>query len=237
MAHPPPPRELRPSPAPRTGPAPRQQLGPRMYAPEHRWPQCPPHPPVHPPPPPPQPSTHHINSTPPTPGRLRTLRHHRGPARHRAPDNTVHPNGQQNDNYRNTTRPQGSGYTGRHLPGAEPYPNPQIRGRWAPGPNNPLAPHTRTGSRPRAPQEARNLKHHQACPHTVNSRQPARRQQHRPTRSPNRTMAHLTGRQRAQHTRRPKTPPHRNTPLPRPTPPPPGPPTPCAPTPTTPPRF
>ena len=31
-------------------------------------------------------------------------------------------------------------------------------------------------------------------------------------------MAHLTGRQRAQHTRRPKTPPRRHTPLRRPTP-------------------
>ena len=50
------------------------------------------------------------------------------------------------------------------------------------------------------------------------------------------TMAHLSGRQRAQHTRHPTAPPRRHTPLPRLTPPPPCPPTPCAPTPTTPPR-
>ena len=49
-------------------------------------------------------------------------------------------------------------------------------------------------------------------------------------------MAHLTGRQRAKHTRHPKTPPRRHVPLPKPTPPPPGPATPCTPTPTTPPR-
>ena len=146
----------------------------------------------------------------------------------------MRPNERRNDNRRNATRPQGSGDTGHHLPGAEPYPAPRIRGRWAPGPNNPLAPHTRTGSR--APQQACNLKLHPARPRTVHGQQLARRQQHRRTRGPARTMAHLTGRQRAQHTRRPKAPPRRHTPLPRPTPPPPGPPTPCAPTPTTPPR-
>ena len=205
-----------------------------MYAPKHRRPQRPPRPPVHPPLLPPHPSPHHTNSAPPTPRGLRTLRHQRGPARHRAPDKSVLPNGQHNDKHRNTTRPKGSRDTGRHLPGAEPYPAPQIRGRRAPGPNKPLAPHTRTGSRPRAPQEARNLKHHPARPHTVNGRQPARRQPHRPTRSPTCSMAHLTGRQRAQHMRRLKTPRRRHTLLPRPTPPPPRPQTPCAPAPTTP---
>ena len=44
-------------------------------------------------------------------------------------------------------------------------------------------------------------------------------------------MAHLTGRQRTQRTRRPTTSPHGHTPLPLPTPPPPGPPTPGTPTP------
>ena len=48
-------------------------------------------------------------------------------------------------------------------------------------------------------------------------------------------MAHLTGQQRTQRTRRPRTSPHGHTPLPRPTPPPPGPPTPGTPTPTAPP--
>ena len=65
--------------------------------------------------------------------------------------------------------------------------------------------------------------------------QPAKRQQHRPTRNPARTMAHLTGRQRTQRTRRPTTSPHGHTPLPRPTQSPPGPPTPGTPTPTAPP--
>ena len=68
------------------------------------------------------------------------------------------------------------------------------------------------------------------------SRQPAGQQRHRPTRSSAHAIAHLTGRQRAQHTRRPKTPPRRHVPLPRPTPEAPGPPTPCTPTPTTPQR-
>ena len=47
-------------------------------------------------------------------------------------------------------------------------------------------------------------------------------------------MAHLTGRQRTQRTRRPTTSPHGHTPLPRPTPPAPGPPTAGTPTPTAP---
>ena len=40
--------------------------------------------------------------------------------------------------------------------GAEPYPAPRIRGQWAPSPNNPPAPHIRTGNRPPTPQESRN---------------------------------------------------------------------------------
>ena len=207
-----------------------------MCAPEHRRPQRPQRPPAHPPPPLPRPSPHHTNSASPTPRGLRTLRHHRGLACHRAPDKSVPPNRRHNDTHHSTTRPQGSRDTGRHLPGAEPYQAQRVQGRWAPPPNNPLALHTRIGCRPQAPQEARNPKHHLARPHTVGSQQPARRQQHKPTRSHAHAMAHLTGRQRAQHTRRPKTPPRRHMPLPRPTPPPPGPPTPCAPTPTTPPR-
>ena len=215
-----------------------------MYAPRHhrasahRKPRRPPRPPANPPPPPTHPSPHHADSTPPTPRGLRTLRHHRGPARHRAPDTSVRPNGRHNDNHHNTTRPPGSRGTGRHLPGAEPCPAPRIRGRWAPDPNNPLAPHTRTWTRPRAPREARprNPKHHPARPHTVTSRQAARQQQHRPTRRPTDAMAHLTCRRRAQHTRCPKTPRHRHVPLPRRTPPAPGPPKPCTPTPITPPR-
>ena len=55
-----------------------------MYGLKHR-PQCHPRPPARPPPPPPHPSPHHTNSAPPTPRRLRTIQHHRGPARHRAP--------------------------------------------------------------------------------------------------------------------------------------------------------
>ena len=143
-------------------------------------------------------------------------------------------NERRNDNRRNTTQPQGSRETEHHVPGAEPYPAPRIRERWAPCPKSPLGPHTRTGSR--APEQARYLKHHPARPPTVHGQQPARRQNHRPTRGHARTMAHLTGRKRAQHTRHPKAPPRRHTPLHRPTPPPPGPLTPCAPTPTTPPR-
>ena len=207
-----------------------------MYAPVHGRPQWPPRPPAHPPPPPPRPSPRRTNSALPTPRGLRTLRHHRGPARHRAPNESVRPKGRHNDPHHNTTRPQGSRDTGCHLPGAEPYSAPRIRGRWAPGPNNPLAPHTRTGSQPRAPQEACNPKYHPARPHTVASRQPARQQQYTPTRSPARAMAHPTGRQQAQHTCPPKTPRRRHMPLARPTPPPHGLLTACAPTPPTLPR-
>ena len=120
--------------------------------------------------------------------------------------------------------------------GRGPVPSPTNTGAEGTRPEHPAGtarPHRR---RTQASKEARNLKHHPARLHTVNGRQPARQQQHRPDRSPARTMAHLTGRQRAQHTPRPKSPPRRHTPLPRPTPPPPGPPTPCAPTPRTPPR-
>ena len=243
-APPPPLRGPRQSPPSRRNPAPQQRLGPRMYAPWHHRPsahpkaQLPPSPPSHPPPPPRQPSPHHTNSAPPTPRRLQTLRHHRGPASHRAPDKSLRPNGRHNDTHHETTRPQRSRDTGRHLPGAEPCPAPRRRGRWAPDPINPLAPHTRTWTRPRAPREARprNPKHHPARPHTVTSRQPARQQQQRPTRYPAHAMAHLTSRRRAQHTRRPKTPPRRRVPLPQNTPSLPGPPTPCTTTPTTPPR-
>ena len=104
----------------------------------------------------PHPSPHHTNSTPLTPRGLRAIRHHLGPARHRAPNNSVCPKWRRNDNQHNTTRPQGTGDTGHHLPGAETHPARRIRGRWAPSPRNPPAPHTRTGNRPRAPQEARN---------------------------------------------------------------------------------
>ena len=215
-----------------------------MYAPwhhrasAHRKPQRPPRPPAHPPLPPTLPSPQHTNSTPRSPRGLRTLRHHRGPARHRAPDKSVRANRGHNDTHHNTTPPQGSRGTARHLPGAEPCPAPRIWGRWAPDPSNPLASHTRTLTRPRAPQEARppNPKHHPARPHTVTSLQSAGQQRHRTTRSPAIAMAHLTGQRRPQHTRCPNTPPRRHMPLPQPTPPPPCPPTPCTSTPTTPPR-
>ena len=46
--------------------------------------------------PPPHPSPHHTKSTPPTPRGLRTIRHHLGPAGHRAPDKSVRPNGRRN---------------------------------------------------------------------------------------------------------------------------------------------
>ena len=234
-AHPTPPREPpQPSPTPRPDPAPRQRLGPRTYGPERR-PRRPPHPPTHPPPPPPHPPPNHTNNTPPTPRGLQAIRHHLGPAHHRAPDKSVRPNGRPNDNQHNTTRPQGAGDTEQHLPGAEPYPAPRIRGRWVPSPGSPPAPHTRTGYRPRAPQGARNPQHHPSRLRTAHGRQPAKRQQHRPSRNPARTMAHLTGQQRTQRTRQPTTSPHGHTPLPRPTPPPPGPPTPGTPTPTAPP--
>ena len=59
-------------------------------------------PPTHPPP-------NHTNNTPPTPGGLQAVRHHLGPAHHRAPDKSVRPNGRRNDNQHNTTRPQGAG--------------------------------------------------------------------------------------------------------------------------------
>ena len=204
-----------------------------MYVPEHRRPQCPPRPPAHPPPPPRHPSPHRTNSAQPTQRGLRMLRHHRGPARHRARDKSVRPNWRHNETHHKTTLPQGSRNTGHHLPGAEPYATPRIRGRWAPGLNKPLVLYTGPGSRPRAPKEVRNLKHHPLRPQTVTSRQPARRQEQRPTRSPVCAMGHLTDRQRAQHTRCPRTCPRRHMRLPRPTPPPHGPPTPCAPTPTT----
>ena len=105
----------------------------------------------------PAPVAAHTNSTPPTRRGLRAIRHHLGLARHRAPDKSVRPNGRRNDNQHNTTRPQETGDTGHHLPGAEPHPAPQIRGWWAPSPSNAPAPHTRTGNWPRATQEARNL--------------------------------------------------------------------------------
>ena len=98
--------------------------------------------------------------------------------------------------------------------GSRAGPAPQIRGWWAPDPSNPLAPHTRTLIRPRNP------KHHPARPHTVTSWQPAGHRRHRPTRNPAHAMAHLTGRRRAQETRRPRTPPRRHVTLPQPTPPP-----------------
>ena len=116
-----------------------------MYAPKH-GPQRPPRPPARPAPPPPHPSPHHTNSAPPTPRGLRANRHHQGPAPHRARAKSERPNGRRNDNHHNTTRPQGSRDAGHHLPGAEPYPAPRIRGRWAPSPNNPSASHTPTGS-------------------------------------------------------------------------------------------
>ena len=115
-----------------------------------------PHPPTHPPPPPPHPPPNHTNNTPPTPRGLQAIQHHLGPAHHRAPDKSVHPNGRRNDNQHNTTRPQGARDTEHHMPGAEPYPAPRIRGRWVPSPGSPPVPHTRTGYRPRAPQGARN---------------------------------------------------------------------------------
>ena len=77
---------------------------------------------------------------------------------------------------------------------------------------------------------------HPVRPHTVARWQPAGQRRHRPSRSPAHAMAHLTGRRRAQHTRRPKVPPRRHLPLPRPTPPVPGPPALCTPTPTAEPR-
>ena len=136
-------------------PAPRQRLGPRTYGPERR-PGHPPHPPTHPPPPPPHPPPNHTNNTPPTPRGLQAIWHHLGPAHHRAPDKSVRLNGRCNDNQHNTTRPQGAGDTEHHLPGAEPYPAPRIRGRLVPSPGSPPAPHTRTGYLPGAPQGAHN---------------------------------------------------------------------------------
>ena len=144
----------------------------------------------------------------------------------------MRPNGRRNDKHRNTTRPQGSRDTRRHLPAVEPYPAPRIQGRVGTRPKRPPGtthPHREPTPSPTGTPQRK-------TPRTVNGRQPASRQQHRPTRSPARTMAHLTGRQRAQHTRHPKAPSSRHTPLTRPTTPPPGPPTPCAPTPTTLPR-
>ena len=219
---------------PHHDPAPRQRLGPRTYGPERR-PRRPPHPPTHPPPPPPHPPPNHTDNTPPTPRGLQAIRHHLGPAHHRAPDKSVRPNGRRNDNQHNTTRPQRARDTEHHIPGAEPYPAPRIRGRWVPSLGSPPAPHTRTGYRPRAPQGALNREHHPSRLRMAHGRQPAKRQQHRPTRNPARTMANLTGRQRTQRTRRPTTSQHGHTPLPRPTPPPPGPPTPGTATPTAPP--
>ena len=76
-----------------------------------RQPRGPPHPPTHPPPPPPHPPPNHTNNTPPTPHGLQAVRHHLGPAHHKAPDKSVLPNGRRNDNQHNTTRPQGAGDT------------------------------------------------------------------------------------------------------------------------------
>ena len=101
--------------------------------------------------PPHHPSPHHTNSVPPTPRALRAIRHHREMPRHRAPDKRA---AQRQPTQHHTAT--GIRDTGHHLPGAEPYPAPRIRGRWAPSPNNRPAPHTRTGNRPRAPQDACN---------------------------------------------------------------------------------
>ena len=97
-----------------------------------------------------QPSTHHTGRRPPTPHGLRAFRHHRTPARHRAPDKNVHPNRRRNNTNHNTTQPQPSGSTGHHLPGGEPCPAPRIRRQQAPDPSNPLAPYTR--KRAQAPE-------------------------------------------------------------------------------------
>ena len=132
--------------------------------------------------PPPHPSPHNTNRTPPTPHGLRTLQHHQGPARHRAPDKSVRPNGQHNDTHHNTTWPEGSRDTGRHLSGAERCPAPRIQGQWAPDRSNPLAQHSRTWTRPRNPKQ------HPARPHTVTSRQTAGQRRHRPARSPTYAM-------------------------------------------------
>ena len=188
-------------------------------------------PPARPPPPPTQPSPHHTNCRPPTPHRLRAFRHHRGPARHRAPDKNVHPNGRCNETNHSTTQPQQSGRTGHHLPGGEPCPAPRIRRQQAPDPSNPSAPYTRKRAKARAPETTllHNPKHHPTRPHAAASQQPASQRRHRPTRRPTRTTAHQSGRQRAPHTRRPKALPHRHVPLPRLTPPVPGPGDPSAP--------
>ena len=116
-----------------------------MCAPGQRRLQRPPRPQAHPSPPPTRPSPHHTNSAPPTPRGQQTLRHHRGPARHRAPDKSVRPNGRHNDMHHNPTRPQGA----------------------VPSPTNTGA----VGSRPKQPPETAHL-HREPTPSPTESPQP-----------------------------------------------------------------
>ena len=96
-----------PDPRPTTGPATTTATGATNVR-ARSQPRRPPHPPTHPPPPPPHPPLNHTNNTPPTPRGLQAVRHHLGPAHHRAPDKSVRPNGRRNDIQHNTTRPQGA---------------------------------------------------------------------------------------------------------------------------------
>ena len=116
---------------------------PQPSAPTYLPTYLPPRPPARPRPPPTQPSTHHTDRRPRVPHKLRAFPHYRGPARHRAPDKKVHPNGRRNVTSNSTTQSQRSGSTGHHLPGGKPCPARRIRQQQAPDPSHPSAPYNR----------------------------------------------------------------------------------------------
>ena len=91
-----------------------------------------------PPPPPPHLSPQHTNSAPPTPRRLRAIRHHCGPARHRAPDKSLRPNGQHNNQH--NEHHTATGIRGHRASPAESraIPSPRNMGAQGTQPEQPL---------------------------------------------------------------------------------------------------
>ena len=124
----------------------------------------------HPPPALTRPCTHHNGRRPPTPQGLRSLRHHRGPARHKAPDKNVQPKGRHNDTHLSTTRPEQSGSTTHHLLGGEACLATRIRQQQGPGTSNPSAPcaHKRAQARSPPATWVHNPKRHPTRAHAAN---------------------------------------------------------------------
>ena len=176
-----------------------------------------------------RPPTHHTGCRPPTPQRLPALRHHRGPARNKAPDENVGATRQHNDTRQSTTRPQQPESTRNHLPGGRACPAKRMQQPHAPGPSNASAPCAHKRAQARAPPATRvhNHKRQPTRPHAATGQRP----RHRPSWGPTRTTAHQSNRRQAPQTHRltalplqlQDRPPHRHVQPPRPTPPAPGP--------------